>query len=151
VELGSTILLAPRTRTSSCRAGTLPDRRCSPGAYHSGLTVAALCAPTFRAALLGEVPEAVKSAVEREYGLGPARSRPPIVIDRIVPQELGGTNDIANLFPEPARQASANSKDRLETRLHKLVCSGHIPLAAARMAIAVNWMMLYRLIFHTRP
>src|SRR4051794_30613511 len=30
---GPTVLLAPRTKTSGCRLGANPDRRCSPGAY----------------------------------------------------------------------------------------------------------------------
>src|SRR5947207_10880315 len=47
VNVGSTVLLAPRTRTSRCAAGPEPDRRCSPGAYFSGLTKAVLCSSSF--------------------------------------------------------------------------------------------------------
>ena len=36
VDVGKTILLASRTKTSGCKLGPLPDRRCSPGAYYSG-------------------------------------------------------------------------------------------------------------------
>jgi hypothetical protein len=151
-KLGAVILLGRRTRTRACRQGALPDRRCSPGAYYSGLTTTVLCAPTFRAAALGAIDQRVVSAVEREYGLRPQPARTPIVIDQIVPPELGGATEIANLFPEPASgPADASSKNRLETRLHQLVCGGQITLAAARTAIAMNWKMLYRLVFHSHP
>jgi hypothetical protein len=111
-----------------------------------------LCSPAFQAGPLGEIPETVKNAVAREYGLHPKRSQQPIVIDQIVPSQLGGANDIANLFPQAVSgDGNANSKDRLETRLHDLVCDGHMPLAAARTAIAMDWTMLYRLVFHTHP
>ncbi len=48
-----------------------------------------------------------------------------IEIDHIVPLELGGANEIANLFPEPgSRNANYHVKDELENRLHDLVCAG---------------------------
>jgi hypothetical protein len=130
----------------------LPDRRCSPGAYNSGLSQALLCSPSFRPGPLARIPEPLKRAVEAEYGLPPNPPGHPIVIDQIVPAQLGGATDIANLFPEPTRgQANAASKNKLETRLHQLVCSGRFTLTAARTAIALNWTLLYRLIFHTHP
>src|SRR5438105_9311722 len=47
VELGSTVLLAHRTRTNGCTLGSRPQRACSPGAYYSKLTTAVICSPTF--------------------------------------------------------------------------------------------------------
>ena len=42
-----------------------------------------------------------------------------IEIDHLIPLELGGSNDIANLFPEPGfGTASYRVKDQLENRLH---------------------------------
>jgi hypothetical protein len=37
LDVGKTVLLAPRTKSSGCRLGPNPDRRCSPGAYYSKL------------------------------------------------------------------------------------------------------------------
>ena len=97
--IGSTVLLGPRTQTRRLPARREPDRRCSPGAYYSGLTTAVICASTFRTGTIRDVPEAEKFAVEREYGM-PARGYGyTIEIDHIVALELGGSNDIANLFP----------------------------------------------------
>ena len=63
--------------------------------------------------------------------------------DHLVSLELGGApNDARNLWPEPG--ASPNVKDRLEDRLHTMVCHGTITLAAAQRAIAVDWLAAYR-------
>ena len=41
-----------------------------------------------------------RSAVEREYGMPPGHYGSKLEIDHIVSLELGGSNDIANLFPK---------------------------------------------------
>ena len=75
-----------------------------------------------------------------------------IEIDHIVSLELGGSNDISNLFPEPGAGAvNYHSKDRLENRLHDMVCAQQITLAAARHGIASNWKTLYGRVFGTPP
>jgi len=58
----------------------------------------------------------------------------------------------ANLFPEPGSgTASYHAKDRLENRLHRLVCAGQITLPGARRGIATNWETLYRRVFGASP
>ncbi|GEM_PF-628048 len=152
VTVGSTVLLARRTRTSGCVRGAEPDRRCSPGAYASGLTTAVLCSPGFRTSAIRDVPQSEKFAVEAEYGLAPGFYGHEIEIDHIVPLELGGSNDIANLFPEPGSGArSYRVKDALENRLHDLVCSGAIALRSAQRAIATDWVALYARVFGDAP
>jgi hypothetical protein len=55
-----------------------------------------------------------------------------------IPLEVGGDpNDPRNLWIEPNQ--SPNGKDRVESKLHDLVCDGRIPLAAAQAAIAADW------------
>jgi hypothetical protein len=94
----------------------------------------------------------VQRRVEAEYGLPPKRYGRSIEIDRIVPLELGGSNAIANLFPESGSgAASYHAKDRLETRLRSLVCSGRIGLGAARARVAADWLVLYRQVFRVGP
>lgn len=63
--------------------------------------------------------------------------------DHLVSLELGGAaNDPRNLWPEPG--ASPNPKDSVENALHRLVCSGQMPLARAQKIIATGWIAYYR-------
>ncbi len=152
VSAGQTVLLAPRTRAAGCVPGASPDRRCSPGAYSDGLTRAILCSRSFHTSSIRNVPQAEKYAVESEYGMKPGRYGSSLEIDHIVSLELGGSNDIANLFPETLRAAPGyRIKDRLENRLHDLVCAGAIALRTAQVGIATDWQKLYEQVFGTAP
>jgi hypothetical protein len=152
LAVGSTVLLAPRTRTSACRRGQEPDRRCSPGAYYSALTASAICSPTFRTGAIRDVSESERFAVEREYGMTARPYGRTIEIDHIVALELGGSNDIANLFPEPGSgPADYHFKDRVENRAHDMVCAGTLGLGTARALMAADWEALYRRLFGVAP
>ena len=152
IDLGRVVLLGARTQTSHCVLGVSPDRRCSPGATYSGLTKSVLCSPDFRTGAVRNVPVAEKHQVEIEYGLPAESYGSTLEIDHIVSLELGGSNDIANLFPERALpEPGYHVKDRLENRLHALVCAGSLTLHAAQVGIATNWRRLYRTVFGTVP
>jgi hypothetical protein len=116
----------------------------------SSLTAARLCSPGFRTSSIRYVPQSEKFAVEREYGLAATYYGRTLEIDHIVSLELGGSNAIANLYPEPgAGTADYHVKDRLENRLHELVCAGRLSLRAAQIGIARNWEALYRRVYGT--
>jgi hypothetical protein len=152
IGVGQTVLVGPRTRMSGCVRGPRPDRRCSPGAYSSALTSAVICSPGFRTSTIRNVPQDEKFQVEQEYGMPAAYYGYTIEIDHIVPLELGGSNDISNLFPEPGSGgASYHVKDALENRLHDMVCSGVMSLRAAQIGIASNWEALYGRVFGQAP
>jgi hypothetical protein len=152
VSVGHTVLLRRRTRTRACTPGPLPDRRCSPGAYYSRLTKAVICAASFRTGTIRNVPDGEKHTVETEYGMAARAYGRTIEIDHIVSLELGGSNDIANLFPEPGSGiANYHLKDKLENRLHAMVCAGQLTLTSARNGIASNWKTLYTRVFGQAP
>lgn len=147
-KLGKTILLERRTKSRRCTRGTEPDRRCSPGAYYSGLTKAVICSPNFLTRNVRDVPAPEKHAVEAEYGMRARSYGRTIEIDRIVPLELGGSNGIANLFPEPGSgAANYHVKDTLENQLHAMVCNGSLSLRTAQREIASDWQALYKVVF----
>jgi hypothetical protein len=150
-SVGRTVLLKKRTKTGGCKLGALPDRRCSPGAYYSGLTKAVICSSSFHTGTIRNVPQSEKYAVEREYGLAAKLYGRTLEIDHIVSLELGGSNDIANLYPEeaklPAKAPGFHVKDKLENKLHALVCAGAMSLRAAQRGIAGNWEKLYKKVF----
>jgi hypothetical protein len=152
VDVGTTVLLAKPTRMSNCTLGANPDRRCSPGAYYSKLTKAMICATTFKTSKVRNVPTSEKHAVEVEYGLTPKSYGTTLEIDHIVSLELGGSNDIRNLFPEQAdAHPGYHVKDKLENKLHDLVCDGTLTLSSVRHRIAKDWQALYKSVFGVAP
>jgi hypothetical protein len=65
-------------------------------------------------------------------------------VDHLISLELGGSNDIKNLWPEPyLPRPGARQKDVLENWLHKQVCSGKMPLSDAQRMIATDWYAPY--------
>jgi hypothetical protein len=65
--------------------------------------------------------------------------------DHLISLELGGSpSAVVNLWPEPyATAEGARVKDRVENKLHALVCNHSITLATAQHAIARNWWTAY--------
>jgi hypothetical protein len=144
-DVGRTVLLAPRRKSNHCRSGANPDRACSPGAYYAKLTRKVICSPGFRTSAIRNVSDTTRFAVEAAYGLKPGRYGETLEIDHIIPLELDGSEDIANLFPQKLHASPGyRLKDRLENKLHQLVCAGRYDLHSTQQAIARNWQRLYR-------
>ncbi len=90
------------------------------------------------------VPAALKHEVYSEYGIY-HHERGEYEVDHYIPLELGGSNDIANLFPEAAEpKPGFHEKDKVENYLHAEVCAGRIPLDEAQKKIAFNWLEIYK-------
>ena len=118
------------------------------------LTKEVICSPSFRTGTIRNVPDSEKHQVEVEYGMAPKRYGSTLEIDHIVSLELGGSNDIANLYPEKATLPGApgfHIKDKLENAVHDRVCAGKMTLRTAQQQIAANWEALYKLVFGTVP
>jgi len=65
-------------------------------------------------------------------------------VDHLISLELGGSNSIKNLWPEPyTGDLNAHVKDKLENKLHSLVCNGDIDLKTAQQEIATDWVAAY--------
>lgn len=91
------------------------------------------------------VPAEMKRQVYREYDIV-SHGRGDYEVDHLISLELGGSNSIKNLWPESHRTSPWNAqvKDKLENRLHELVCSGQLDLKTAQQAIAANWIEAYQ-------
>jgi|HubBroStandDraft_6_1064221.scaffolds.fasta_scaffold87381_2 hypothetical protein len=71
--------------------------------------------------------------------------------DHLISLEIGGSpTDPKNLWPEPysfnsnGKQMGARQKDKIEDRLHVLVCNGTLTLEQAQELIAKDWTAAYR-------
>jgi len=132
-----------QTKTSGCQAHNgLPDSACTPGAIISTATKSAICKPGY-ARSVRNVPESEKNQVYAEYGIT-HHTTGQYEVDHHVSLELGGSNDIANLWPEAASpKPGFHEKDKVENYLHDQVCSGAISLKQAQIEIATNWLAVY--------
>jgi hypothetical protein len=125
---------------------SLPDPHCTPGAIDPAVTQSDLDHTICRSGYSEQVrPSESVTEPEKRASLVAYGDRRPLhdyEYDHLVSLELGGAhNDARNLWPEPG--ASPNPKDSLEDRLHARVCDGEMKLAAAQLAIAVNWIAAY--------
>jgi len=115
----------------------LPDAKLTPGDTFPGVSAADVCTSGW-AGEHRHVTEAMRDRVYAEYG----RVRGPSCceVDHLVPLELGGSNDLKNLWPQPDDPRPGDAeKDQLENELHHLVCAGKLSLADAQKCIASNW------------
>ncbi len=141
---GSSLALGQRTKTSNCvPSNGLPDSACTPGAFFSNVTAGQVCQPGY-SSQVRDVPESVKNQVYAEYGIA-SQSPGQYEVDHLISLELGGSNDISNLWPEPADpRPGFHEKDKVENYLHDQVCSGKMTLHDAQVQISTDWYSVYK-------
>jgi hypothetical protein len=134
----------PRTKDTGCSVhDALPDGACTPGAVVPGVRAAQVCQPGYSSSVRN-VPAEVSREVYRAYGIA-QRTSGEYEVDHLVPLEAGGSNDIANLWPEAAApRPGFHEKDQIENYLHTQVCAGTMSLPEAQRAIATNWLEVYQ-------
>ena len=133
-----------QTKTSGCQAHNgLPDSACTPGAIFADATKDKICVSGY-ASSVRNVPQSEKDQVYAEYGIT-SHYAGQYEVDHLVSLELGGSNDVSNLWPEAASpKPGFHEKDKVENYLHDQVCSGAISLQQAQIEIATNWLQVYQ-------
>jgi hypothetical protein len=123
----------------------LPDAACTPGAIDPTVTQANIQQTICKTGYTGgirpsaSITDKFKQQSLADYGLSYEHSTE---YDHLVSLQLGGTNSVSNLWPEPNRSGApgtTNPKDAVENTLHRAVCSGKITLTQAQQAIATDW------------
>jgi hypothetical protein len=134
-------------------ADDVPDLTKTPGVVNPGLTEVKICRTKW-----GQdqrhVTKAMKQQVFAAYGFTgyddprcvPDAHGKTCEIDHLISRELGGADDVKNLWPQAYGTTpwNAHRKDKLENRLHKEVCAGHITLTQARDMLTHDWRVAYR-------
>jgi hypothetical protein len=135
----------------------LPDAALTPGDIFPGVTDEQICVPGY-ARSVRNVPEAISRLVFIEYNLagkhsGYCDSQQGCELDHLISLSLGGSNEPKNLWPQTydGSRWNAHVKDRLEDRLHALVCSHQMPLAVAQRALANDWISSFVLYVGPSP
>jgi hypothetical protein len=135
---------------------SLPDLTKTPGASRPGLTKSKICSIRWGRDER-HVTETMKRQVFADSGYS-GYDDPLCVadshgkrceIDHLVSRELGGADEIANLWPQSYGGApwNAHIKVKLENRLHREKCAGRISLAQARALLVSDWRKAYERYF----
>lgn len=130
---------APSAATTLTTTTTLtahhPNPSVTPGVVLT-TSRSAVCTPGWASQHRKSLTVQQKAAVLRAYGY-PAGQK-VTEYDHLISLELGGGNGTRNIFPMLSRD-DAERKDRLEGKLHGLVCSGQLDLVVAQERIKTYW------------
>jgi hypothetical protein len=134
-----------RTQTTKCKAaGKLPDAKCTPGKVMT-TDRDTICKTSTKDRR--KVTSDVHKEAFTEYGYSYPQARGAFEVDHLIPLELGGDNDIANLWAQPASPTPGfHEKDHVEDFLHKQYCAGLISLEQAQRQIATDWLSVWKTI-----
>lgn len=132
-----------RTKTNGCQTnGAYADSSCTPGAIFANATTDEVCRPGYSRSVRN-VSLREKDAIYAEYGIR-THATGQYEVDHLISLELGGSNDPANLWPEPADPPPGfHQKDIVENYLHSQVCNNGEPIAQAQREVAQQWLAVY--------
>lgn len=110
-----------QTKTSNCIANqVLQDFACTPGAVLT-TDVSVIC-KTGYTKTVRNVSDATRQKVFVQYGI-PYSEHDNYEVDHLISLELGGSNDISNLWPENVKiENGSHIKDKFENYLHGQIC-----------------------------
>jgi hypothetical protein len=130
----------------------LPNPEVTPGVVRT-TDASEICARSFRTKPFRKTTSAMKKQACAEYGIKACPKQGVMEIDHLLPLELGGLDDVRNLWPQLANYPDGSPgfhvKDKLENQLKKLVCSQQMSLPAAQECIQSNWIDCYTRVFGT--
>lgn len=90
--------------------------------------------------------QAMKDQVYAEYGVERNKGicTGGCEVDHLVPLEVGGADDVRNLWAQPSQpKPGFHEKDKLENKLHEMVCAEQIDLEQAQKEISEDWYAAY--------
>jgi hypothetical protein len=136
-----TVPLAP----SSTKAGpayVYPNPSLTPGAVLN-TDASAICTPGY-ASGVRDVSTATKEQVYAEYGVSYPQASGAYEVDHFIPLEIGGSNDLSNLWLEPATPTPGfHQKDQFENLEHGQVCNSTIGVAEAQSRMVSDWYLYW--------
>lgn len=139
-----TLNLNERIKEADCEArGPLPDKDCTPGAIFTNATQNEICISGY-SSTVRNVSVSLKKKVFAQYGVEYPVPFGSYEVDHLIPLSLGGSNDIANLWPKSAEPwPGFYEKNITGNYLREEVCAGNIALSVAQERIATDWFLIY--------
>lgn len=132
-------------------AGELPDSMLTPGVTNPDVTQDniqdTICVKGFTKTVRppANYTNRLKKKQLVQYGYKHANPQ-AFEEDHLIPLGVGGNpTDHQNVWPQPRKgQWSAAKKDKLENKLHELVCNGNLSLEETQQDISRNWIEAYK-------
>jgi len=131
----------------------LPNQKVTPGVSNPQVTQSniqsTICVSGFTRTIRPSVSYTNKlkhSQIEGGYNFMGDTKSSDYEEDHLIPLEVGGDPaSVGNLWPQPWLTTwSAGKKDQLENKIHTLVCSGALTLAAGQKVFMTNWISGYQ-------
>ncbi len=143
-DLSETVPVA--SQVSGCFAEkSMPDPECTPGAVFPKVTKEEVCTPGY-SKKVRNVSQKAKDQIYRAYDIA-SRKTGEYQVDHFISLELGGSNEVGNLWPEAAEpKPGFHEKDEVENFLHKELCDGEISLKEVEILIGRRWKEVYQLL-----
>lgn len=114
-------------------------------------TAKEICVPGY-AGQTRNVSQLEKKQVYKEYNLTYPQPAGSIEVDHLISLQLGGSNDIKNLWPEKADpRPGFHEKDAVENYLHKQLCDGKMTLEQVQTDIRTDWYKVYEQMIGNKP
>lgn len=130
--------------TTNVSSSIYPNKSLTPGDVFTNATTSQIC-KTGYTATVRNVSVSTKKQVYQEYGISYPKTSGSYEVDHFIPLELGGSNSIKNLWPEPASPTPGfHQKDIVENYLHYEVCSNQMSLTDAQNEIKTDWYSIYK-------
>jgi len=122
----------------------LPIDSLTPGAVMRNVTKDEICVTGY-SSLVRSVSSAKKKQVFELYNVEPKSDN--FGIDHLIPLQIGGSNELTNLWPLTYNHKylwNKYRKDTLENKLRKMVCAGDLELQVAQREISKNWIAAHK-------
>lgn len=147
---GGTATAAPTTAPGNGGkagpASLYPNSTLTPGDVFPGVTAKEVCVSGYSSSVRA-VSSDEKAAVYQRYGIPNEPGKHEV--DHHISLELGGSNALTNLWPEPyvtpdaPGQVGAHEKDKVENYLHGQICKNAMTLQQAQEQIRTDWYAVY--------
>jgi hypothetical protein len=140
----------PQAAPSGGKAGPAslyPNPTLTPGDTFPNVTAKEVCTSGYASSVRAVTSEE-KAEVFRRYGIPDVAGK--YEVDHFISLEIGGSNMVTNLWPEPyvtpdaPGKIGAHEKDKVENYLHDQVCKGAMTLQQAQEQIRTDWYAVYQ-------
>ncbi len=135
----------PKEKAKAATVGEnkfLPNPTMTPGGRFPRVTKEQICTVGYTKTVR-DVPESKKKAVFELYKWD--RKGDQYEVDHLISLQLGGNNDIGNLWPQSytTQPWNARVKDKLENKLNDEVCKNRLSMKEAQRLISTDWISTY--------